>query len=77
MLIFLLNIIHLLLDIEIGSRYDRCLKLLIKCRFFSFHRSQSLRIHLRQASLNIPSKQNYFSAKTLTFVELMPKIFLI
>ena len=44
---------------------------------FSFHRSQSLRIHLRQASLNIPSKQNYFSAKTLTFVELMPKIFLI
>ena len=42
---------------------------------FNFHRSQSLRIHLRQASLNI-SKQNYFSAKTFTFVDLMRKIFL-
>ena len=43
---------------------------------FSFHSSQSLRIHLRQASLNISSKWNYFSAKTLTFIDLMRKIFL-
>ena len=41
MLICLLNIIHLLLDIEIESRYDRCLKLLIKCRLEIFKTSKS------------------------------------